>query len=186
MTKAQVSGSLLLRIHSVTAYPTPASSSVSSTALARLILRRRCATQYLVACVCERSLVIVSCHRGRHPLRRFTWSSAKARPGKPGHAAEQPAARAAHRPPKRKRVASSLRLELLGWTSDASCSSFDAVGDLSGATRRCGKSERRDGRPRTALVEQQRPTTQGHRDTCAKMILWQSGPRVRKYKIPCS
>src|SRR6476659_4720259 len=127
MTRAQVSGSLLFRIDSVTAYGTTASSSVSSTALARLILRRRCAAQYVVtACVCQKRSCNCSCHRGRYPLRRCTWGSARAEPRKPDHAAEQLSARCASTP-KWKPVASSLRLELLGWTGDAFCSSFDAL-----------------------------------------------------------
>jgi hypothetical protein len=113
MTKAQVSGSLLLRTHSATAYAT--------TALVRLILRR--ATQYIVTtCVCEKGLVIVSCHRGRYPLRRCTWGLGESRARKPAHAAEQLSARCASTA-QAEGVASSLRLEPLGWISDASCSS---------------------------------------------------------------
>jgi hypothetical protein len=144
-----VSGSLLLRIYSVTAYGTTAFSSISSTALARLTLRQRCAAQYVVtACVCEKRRGNCSCHRGRYPLRRCTWGSASAEPPqtRPCRSRTERALRTNR--PKRKRVASSLRLELLGWTSDAFCSSFDAVGDLSDTTCRCGKSERRDGRSR--------------------------------------
>ena len=113
MTKAQVSGSLLLRTHSVTAYAT--------TALVRLILRR--ATQYIVTtCVCEKRpgncflppwpVPVASVHVGvgREPSR------------KPAHAAEQLSARCASTA-QAEGVASSLRLEPLGWISDASCSS---------------------------------------------------------------
>ena len=151
-----------------------------------IFFRRRSAAQYQSPRAYVRSLAIVSGHRCRYPLRRWHvgFGESRAPQTRPCRRRTERALRIDR--PRRKRVASSLRLEPLGWTSDASCSSFDAVGDLSGTTRRCGKSERRDRRPRAALVEQQRPTTQGHRDTCAKMILWQSGPRVRKYKIPCS
>jgi hypothetical protein len=113
MTKAQVSGSLLLRTHSVTAYAT--------TALVRLILRR--ATQYIVTTrVCEKRpgncflppwpVPVASVHVGvgREPSR------------KPAHAAEQLSARCASTA-QAEGVASSLRLEPLGWISDASCAS---------------------------------------------------------------
>jgi ribose 5-phosphate isomerase RpiB len=96
MTRAQVSGSLLLRIYSVTAYGTTASSSISSTALARLTLRQRCAAQYVVtACVCKKGPVIVLATvagtrcAGARGVRRAP------SPRKPDHAAVELSARCA-------------------------------------------------------------------------------------------
>ena len=175
MTKAQVSGSLLLRTHSVTAYAT--------TALVRLILRR--ATQYIVTtCVCEKRpgncflppwpVPVASVHVGvgrepspqTSPCRRTTQRALRN---------DRPSERRCIEPSTRASWMDKRRILLV----------FEAVGDLSGTTRRCGKSERRDGRPRAAIVEQQ---DQPHKanGTCAKMILWQSGPSVRKDGIPCS
>ena len=104
MTKAQVSGSLLLRTHSVTAYAT--------TALVRLILRR--ATQYIVTtCVCEKRPG--NCFLPPWPV---PVASVHVGVGREPRPANQPmpqnnSARAAHRPPKRKALRRAFDSSLL-------------------------------------------------------------------------